>query len=79
MPTMYTVPPPPPHNEGNTAAAWVNTIGIVLGVAVAAFGLVLGDVPIIIGGCVVVVIAMIVSFVLRMAGFGQKRSRASAR
>lgn len=78
MPRTYAVPPPPPHNEGSTVAAWVNTVGCVLGAIVAAFGLALGDLPIIIAGAVVVVITMIVSFVLRLAGFGQKRTRASA-
>ncbi|PWH05795.1 hypothetical protein DEO23_11375 [Brachybacterium endophyticum] len=79
MPSLHAVPPPPPENEGNTVAAWVCTVGVVLGSIVAALGLVLVDVPIIIGGAIVIVLALIVSLVLRIAGFGQKSRRAQAR
>jgi len=75
MPQTYAVPPAPPHNEGKTVAAWSMTVGVVAGSVVAAFGLAIMNLLLIVIGSVVIVAAIIVSVALKFAGFGQKRHR----
>lgn len=79
MSKTYTVPPQPPHNEGKTPAAWLMTVGVVLGATVAAFGLVQASLPVIGIGAGMVALTLLVSFVMRLAGMGQKTRRATAR
>lgn len=77
MSKTYTVPPPPPHNEGNTVAAWTMTVGVILGAIVLAFGLVLGNSVLVIAGAAVIGLTLVASFALRAAGYGQKRKNSA--
>lgn len=78
MNKTYPVPPPPPHNEGKTAAAWTLNLGVVLGALIAAVGLVMGELPIMGIGAGVIVLAIIVGVVMSIAGLGQPRRRAGS-
>lgn len=78
MNKTYTVPPPPPHNEGKTVAAWTLSFGVVLGSIVVAFGMVLGQTVVIGVGAAVILLGIILGIVLSVAGLGKKRSRATA-
>ncbi|ATG52186.1 hypothetical protein CFK38_12120 [Brachybacterium vulturis] len=74
MPKSYTVPPPPHHNEGKTAAAWTMNLGIVLGSLGIGIGMVVSALSILIWvGAGVVVLAIIVGAVLSLTGRGQPR------
>src|SRR5690625_7766727 len=81
MNKTYAVPPPPPHSEGKTVAAWTLNLGLVLGGIIIAFGMVLGHMIAIAVGAVVMVVALIAGVVMSLAGLGQKRKigRASCR
>ncbi|MFC0674847.1 HGxxPAAW family protein [Brachybacterium hainanense] len=78
MPQTYSVPPAPPHNEGKTTAAWVMTVGTVIGSIVVALGLVFSSSMMMAVGAAVIALTIVLSIVLRMAGLGQK-SRSGAR
>ena len=74
MPKTYTVPPPPHHNEGKTAAAWTMNLGIVLGSVPIAAGLILPDLDILLWiGAAIVLLAIVLGVVLSSAGLGQPR------
>lgn len=78
MSKTYAVPPIPPHNEGKTPAAWTMTIGVVLGSIIAAFGMIIPSVPAIIIGAVVMLVSIVVSSVMSLAGLGKKRTSAAS-
>ncbi|HJB11327.1 MAG TPA: hypothetical protein H9786_12505 [Candidatus Brachybacterium merdavium] len=78
MNKTYAVPPPPPHNEGKTVAAWTLNLGLVLGGIIIAFGMVLGHMIAIAVGAVVMVVALIAGVVMSLAGLGQKRTKAQS-
>ncbi|WP_347042468.1 HGxxPAAW family protein [Brachybacterium nesterenkovii] len=73
MPKTYTVPPAPPSNHGRTVAAWLMTVGVVIGSIVAAVGLVLMHTMLMVVGGAVIVATILLSVVLRALGMGQKR------
>jgi hypothetical protein len=74
MPKTYTVPPPPHHNEGKTAAAWTMNLGIVLGSVPIAAGLILPDLDILLWiGAAIVLLAIVVGAVMSRAGLGQPK------
>ena len=79
MPKTYTVPPPPHHNEGKTAAAWTMNLGIVLGAVPIAAGLILPDLDILLWvGAGIVVLAILVGIVMSRVGLGQPKHYGSA-
>lgn len=77
MSKTYSVPPAPPHNEGKTTAAWVMTVGVVAGSVVAALGLIQASPTVMIIGSAVMAATVVLSVVLALAGFGQKRRKAA--
>lgn len=78
MNKTYAVPPPPPHNEGKTVAAWTLNLGLVLGGLIIAIGMVIGEMMPIGIGAVVMALAIIVGVVMSLAGLGQKRTKAQS-
>lgn len=78
MTKTYAVPPPPPHNEGKTIAAWTLNLGLVLGGLIIAIGMVMGEMMPIVVGAGVMVLALIVGVVMSLAGLGQKRTKAQS-
>ncbi|GAA1297189.1 MULTISPECIES: HGxxPAAW family protein [Brachybacterium] len=77
MTKTYAVPPPPPHNEGKTVAAYILNFGVVLGAIFIGLGMVL-PMPILVWvGCGIIAVAIIAGVALSLAGFGQPRRRAS--
>ncbi|MGY5764443.1 HGxxPAAW family protein [Brachybacterium sp. DNPG3] len=78
MNKTYTVPPPPPHNEGKTVAAWTLTLTVVLGSVLVAFGMVLPMMALIGVGTAVIILGIVAGIVLSIAGFGKKRTKATA-
>jgi len=70
----YLPPAVPPTNHGHTTAAWSAMIGIMLGVAVGAVGLLppVSDIVIWIG-VVIVLASLLLGLVLRNMGFGQPK------
>lgn len=79
MPKTYTVPPAPPHNEGNTVAAWVLTALVVLGAIVVGVGMAMGQSTVIIAGIVGIGLGLILGLVLSLLGFGQKSRKAASK
>ncbi|GAA1307318.1 hypothetical protein GCM10009591_12990 [Brachybacterium tyrofermentans] len=77
MTKTYTVPPPPPHNEGKTVAAYTLNFGVVLGALFIGLGMVLPMVLLVWIGTGVIAVSIIAGIVLSLAGFGQPRRRAS--
>ena len=75
MPTTYLVPPAPPQNEGKTVAAWTFSALVLLGAILFALGMVTGQSVLLLVGIGAVVLAIVVGFILRTAGFGQKVKR----
>ena len=74
MPKTYTVPPPPHHNEGKTAAAWTMNLGIVLGSIPIAAGLILPEMTILLWvGAAMVLLAIVLGVVLSSVCLGQPR------
>ncbi|MFH5822742.1 HGxxPAAW family protein [Georgenia sp. AZ-5] len=68
----YTLPPAAPHtNHGRTPAAWLLMLGVCLGFAVTGIGLILSYDWLALTGVGVVVLAVVVSLVLRGMGLGQ--------
>ena len=65
------LPEPANHNEGMTLAAWVTTGMIVLGVLIAAIGLMIPQFALLWVGGAVVVAGLIAGAVLRALGHGQ--------
>lgn len=79
MPKTYAVPPPPPHNEGKTVAAWTLNLGVVLGAILVAVGMVLAQNILMIAGAGVIVLAIVAGVALSMTGMGQKSTKAEQR
>ncbi len=77
MTKTYAVPPPPPHNEGKTVAAWTMNMGIVVGALLVALGMVLAQTMMIVIGAVVIAVAIVAGIGLSIAGFGKKRAPAT--
>ncbi|GAA1486084.1 HGxxPAAW family protein [Brachybacterium fresconis] len=77
MTKTYAVPPPPPHNEGKTVAAYTLNYGVVLGSVVLAFGMVLSMMLLVWIGAGVIAAAIVLGIVLSLAGLGQPRRRPS--
>lgn len=77
MTKTYTVPPPPPHNEGKTVAAWTLNLGTVLGAVLIALGMVMSLTPVIYVGIVVIALSIIAGIALSLAGHGKKRAPAT--
>ncbi|MFI2102536.1 HGxxPAAW family protein [Isoptericola sp. NPDC019693] len=76
----YLPPAVPPTNHGHTTAAWTAMIGIMLGVAVGAVGM-LPDVPdaVVWVGAVIVAASLVLGLVLRNLGFGQPKDGVTPR
>ncbi|MEN5073406.1 HGxxPAAW family protein [Isoptericola cucumis] len=71
----YLPPAAPPTNHGHTVAAWTAMIGIMLGVAIGAVGMLPGVADVVLWiGVVVVVGALIGGVVLRSLGYGQPKA-----
>lgn len=68
----YLPPAAPPTNHGHTVAAWFTMIGIIVGVLVAAAGVVVAAVWLFWVGIGVVALSLVIGLVLRNMGFGQK-------
>ncbi|PZP16728.1 MAG: hypothetical protein DI611_04695 [Brachybacterium faecium] len=79
MPKTYAVPPPPPHNEGKTVAAWTLNLGVVLGAVLVALGMVRGESMFMIAGAGVMALAIVAGVGLSFAGLGQKSTKAEDR
>ncbi|EYT48473.1 hypothetical protein M3C58_08720 [Brachybacterium muris] len=79
MPKTYAVPPPPPHNEGKTVAAWTLNLGVVLGAVLVALGMVRGESMFMIVGAGVMALAIVAGVGLSFAGLGQKSTKAEER
>ena len=78
MAKSYRIPPAPPHNEGNTVAAWTLSALVVLGVIIAAVGLAVASTMLIIVGAVIAVLGVVAGLGLSLAGFGQKKKTSKA-
>ncbi|MEL7975120.1 HGxxPAAW family protein [Isoptericola sp. F-RaC21] len=76
----YLPPAVPPTNHGHTTAAWSAMIGIMLGVAVGAVGM-LPQVPDVLVwiGAVIVAASLVLGLVLRNLGFGQPKDGVTPR
>ncbi|WP_193104424.1 HGxxPAAW family protein [Brachybacterium sp. FME24] len=75
MTKTYAVPPPPPHNEGKTVAAYTLNYGVVLGSLLIGLGMVLPMTLLVWIGAGVIALAIVVGIALSMAGLGQPRRR----
>ncbi len=69
-------PSAPPTNHGNTTAAWVTVLLVVLGGLVAAVAMVIPSVPVVWVGVGIVVAGLVAGRVLKMLGLGQPSSPA---
>ncbi|GAB3085087.1 HGxxPAAW family protein [Isoptericola nanjingensis] len=76
----YLPPAVPPTNHGHTTAAWTAMIGIMLGVAVGAVGM-LPPVPdaVVWVGAVIVAASLVLGLVLRNMGLGQPKDGVTQR
>ncbi|MDO5661670.1 MAG: HGxxPAAW family protein [Brachybacterium sp.] len=74
MTKTYTVPPAPPQNHGKTPAAWVMFLGVVIGFLVAAIGFVLSMMLLMIVGGVMMLLTILISSGMALAGMGQPRA-----
>lgn len=79
MPKTYAVPPPPPHNEGKTVAAWTLNMGVVLGAVLVAFGMVRSQPTLWIAGIAVILLAIVAGVGLSFVGLGQKTTKTEDR
>lgn len=77
MTKTYTVPPPPPHNEGKTVAAYTLNFGVVIGATLICLGMVLPMTILMWAGAGVIAVSIIAGIALALAGFGQPRRRAA--
>jgi hypothetical protein len=75
MTKTYAVPPPPPHNEGKTVAAYTLTFGVVLGSFLIGLGMILPMMLLIWIGIGVCAVSIVAGIVLSLAGLGQPRRR----
>lgn len=77
MPKTYTVPPAPPHNEGQTVAAWTLVAFVVAGCIGVGLGMALANSMVIIIGVALIALGLVAGFILSKAGFGQTPRKAS--
>ncbi|GAA1489537.1 HGxxPAAW family protein [Brachybacterium sacelli] len=75
MTKTYAVPPPPPHNEGKTVAAYTLNYGVVLGALLVGLGMVLPMILLVWIGAGVIAVAIVLGIVLSLVGLGQPRRR----
>ncbi|ROR71671.1 HGxxPAAW family protein [Bogoriella caseilytica] len=81
QPQSYTLPPASPaHNHGRTVAAWVLVWAVTLGFLLSGVGLALIGVVepgiawgLLIAGAAVIVLGLVLSVGMRMAGYGQPK------
>jgi uncharacterized membrane protein len=64
------------EDHGNTPAAWTTVIMLIIGSTVIGVGMMLANIPVVIGGVVVCVVGVIAGKLLAMAGFGKQVSDA---
>lgn len=64
-------PSSPPINHGNTTAAWVTVLLVVLGGVVASVAMVFALVPVVWVGAGIVLAGLVAGRVLKMLGLGQ--------
>lgn len=76
MSKTYVVPPASPLNHGKTPAAWVLMVGVVGGAIIAAIGFTFAYPVVLVIGVAVMVLATILSGIMRARGLGQKAPRA---
>lgn len=69
--TAYLPPSTPPTNHGHTTAAWVTTILVLIGVVVAAIGMLNAFVWLFWVGIAIAVAGVVAGKVLAVLGFGQ--------
>ncbi|WP_052436781.1 HGxxPAAW family protein [Georgenia sp. SUBG003] len=75
-PHTYELPAAAPFsNHGRTKAAWVLMWGVCLGFLAAGVGLIVGSNIVVIAGAAVVVVAIVLSVVMRGMGLGQPAAR----
>ncbi len=61
----------PPTNHGNTTAAWVTVIVVLVGAVISSVGVVVARPWLFWAGLGVVLVGVVVGRVLKMLGFGQ--------
>ncbi len=62
---------PPPHNHGNTRAAWVTVTIILIGGLTSTLAIMFGITALFWVGLVVIVVGLVAGKVMRMLGMGQ--------
>ncbi|MDN5559842.1 MAG: hypothetical protein L0G23_10485 [Ruaniaceae bacterium] len=68
----FVLPPgPAPVNHGRTRSAWVLTIAVIIGAAIAGVGAAIPHTALLVSGLAVLVLGLIVAGVLRLQGHGQ--------
>jgi len=68
----YTLPlEAAPKNHGNTKAAWVLTLGVLLGATVLGVGMAIAHIALQFTGLALIVAALAVSYGMRLNGMGQ--------
>lgn len=61
----------PPRNHGNTLAAWVTVIAVMVGGLISTLAVMFSAVPLFWVGLGVIVVGVVVGRVMRMLGMGQ--------
>ena len=61
----------PPLNHGNTTAAWVTVISVLVGSAIASVAMLFAAMPVVWTGVAIVVLGLVAGRVLKMLGLGQ--------
>lgn len=74
--SMGLPPASPPANEGHTVAAWITVAIILIGAAIACFGVIGASAVGFWVGIGVAVLGLVVGRVLKMLGLGQPAPRA---
>lgn len=60
------------YHHGRSPAAWAGSVGVAIGFVLATIGAMLGpNWPLIIVGAAIIVVAALVTMVLKTMGFGQ--------
>ncbi|GIG28868.1 HGxxPAAW family protein [Cellulomonas marina] len=76
---VHLPPVAPATNHGSTVAAWTTVYGILAGAVLASLGVMFALVWLFWVGMGVVVVALLVGFALRRAGFGQGGEKTKAK
>lgn len=66
---------PPPTNHGNTPAAWVTVVVVLVGALVSSLAMIASLVWLVWVGLGVIVVGLLAGRIMRMAGFGQPVAR----